>query len=149
MTEISTNNHISDTLRQLSKDQIRFVVALQEYPTKKEAAESIGINPAVTYRWPKLVDEVAQMLALETLMAAKEMRKNALIKAMQVKIDGLECDDERIKQNVATEIIEAELGKAAQSLEVNTKHESTIRLEGLTNDELNILAKVFEETRLD
>jgi len=61
----------------------------------------------------------------------------------------LKSENEKIQQDVATEILEAELGKAAQAIDLNTRHETTIKLEQLTNDELNVLAKVFEESGMD
>lgn len=145
----SINNHISSILSQLTRDQLRFIVALQEHRTKKDAAISIGIDPIITYRWPAIVNEAAKLLSIETLEVAREMRKKALTKAMNIKIEGLDSENERIKQDAATEIIEAELGRSPQAIDLTSKgkglQDRTIRLEELNNDELNILTKILAE----
>jgi hypothetical protein len=114
----SISERIDEILGKLSKDQVRFVVALQEYPTKKEAAHAIGLQADTVYRWNGEIEEVARLMAHERLEAAKVLRKNALIKAIMVKIAGLDSGDEALRQKVATEIIEWELGKALQKQEL-------------------------------
>jgi len=114
--EKSISEQLKDALARLSKDQLRFVIALQDYPSKKEAAEAIGIKPDTAYRWNGDVEEAARLMALDSIAAARQMRRRALAKAMAVKIAGLDSEDERIRQSVSTEIIEGELGKAAQPL---------------------------------
>ena len=107
-------------LGRLTKDQLRFVVALQEYPTKDAAAKAIRVKPSTTYEWPDIVDEAARLLALDAVESARLLRRRNLIKAMGVKAAGLNSKDERVRQNSATEIIEWELGKAGTKLDVTT-----------------------------
>ena len=114
--EKSTSERLLEILPQLSKDQLRFAIACQDYPTKKEAAESIGMKPNTTYGWPDIVDEASRLLAVESTSAALAIRRRNLVKAMAVKANGLDSDDEKIRQNAATELIEWELGKASQSV---------------------------------
>ena len=118
--EKSTSEQLSDILSRLSKDQVRFVVSMQDYPTKKEAAEAIGIKPNTTYRWNGDIDEAARLMALDRLEAARQIRRKNLIKAMAVKAAGLDSNDEAIRQKSATEIIEGELGKASQQADITT-----------------------------
>lgn len=113
------SEQLSEVLATLSKDQIRFVVALMDHPNKKEAAESIGIQPGTVYRWNGNIDKAAQLMALDRAEAAKAIRRNAIVKAMAVKLAGLDSDDESIRQKVATELIEWELGKALQRTDVD------------------------------
>ena len=108
----SISERLDEILATLSKDQIRFVVALQEYSTKKEAAEAIGIKPNTTYGWNSEIDEAAALMAQERLEFAKAVRRSALNKAIMVKIAGLDSDNEAVRQKAASEIIEWELGKA-------------------------------------
>lgn len=117
--EKSISDRIEAILAKLSKDQIRFVVALQEYPSKKDAAEAIGVRPDTVYRWNGEIEEAARLMAQERLEAAKTLRRMALVKAVSVKIAGLDSDDENIRQRIATEIIEWELGKALQRNELD------------------------------
>ena len=115
----SIQERLSAALSQLSTDQIRFVVARQEFSTDKEAAENIGIKPDTVYRWPEVVKEAVQLMAQDGLVTAIHLRKRNLAKAMLVKVGGLDSRDDKIAQGVATEIIEWEMGKAAQSVEIN------------------------------
>jgi hypothetical protein len=119
--EKSTSERLLEILPQLSKDQLRFAIACQDYPTKKEAAESIGMKPNTTYGWPDIVDEASRLLAVESTSAALAIRRRNLVKAMAVKANGLDSDDEKIRQNAATELIEWELGKAVQKNEMTGK----------------------------
>jgi hypothetical protein len=119
-TKKSTSEQLTAVLEQLSPEQVRFVIARQDCTTDKEAAESIGVKPNTVYKWPDVVGEAVKLMALDGLVMAKHIRKRNLAKAMQVKVDGLDSGDERLKQGVATEIIEWEMGKAEQPLNVTT-----------------------------
>ena len=120
--QTSPENSISEQLRvaleQLSPDQIRFVVARQEYPTDKEAAESIGLKPDTVYHWKSRdkapIDEAGALMAGDGLVVASHVRRKNLAKAMLVKVAGLDSDNEVTRQKSATEIIEWEMGRAAQ-----------------------------------
>jgi len=122
-------NRLSEILPQLTKDQLRFIVALQEYPTKDAAAKAIKIRPSTTYEWPDIVDEAARLLALDAVTAAREIRRRNLVKAMSVKAAGLDSKEPALRQKVASEIIEWELGKAAAAIDVTSKGE---KLKGYT-----------------
>ena len=111
---------LQELLAQLTKDQLRFVVALQEHPTKDAAAKAIKIKPQTAYDWPDIVDEAARLLALDALESARELRKRNLIKAMGVKAAGLDSKSESVRQKAASEIIEWELGKAQLPVDVTT-----------------------------
>lgn len=118
--EKSISERLNEILGQLSKDQLRFVVALQEYPSKREAAEAIGLKPDTVYRWSGQVEEAARLMAKERLEGAKAIRQRALVKAIMVKIAGLDSNDEQVRQKAATEIIEWELGKALQKQDLTS-----------------------------
>jgi len=60
-------------------------------------------------------------MASDGLIVAHHVRRRNLAKAMLVKVAGLDSDDERTRQNVSTEIIEWEMGRAQQT----TKLEGT------------------------
>lgn len=117
--EKSISEQLSALLGQLNTNQLRYIVARQEYPTKGEAAEAIGIQPDTVYRWPEIVEEAARLMAGDGVLVAYEMRRRALPKAMAVKIAGLDSENERLRQDVATEIIESELGRPGQTIDLN------------------------------
>lgn len=93
-------------------DQLRYIAIRFEYSTKKEAAQAIGLEPDTVYHWPKEVDEVLYLIAVEAEAAARAILRQSLIKAAMVKISGLDSRDERIRQGSATEVLDRQLGKA-------------------------------------
>jgi len=118
-TEKSLENvKFSEVFANLSKDQLRFVVAMQEYNSKKEAAKELKIKIGTIYNWPPIVDEAIKLLAMDMVQSVRQMRKSALAKAIAIKIAGLDSTDEKVRQSVSTEIIEAELGKPSASADM-------------------------------
>ena len=105
----------------MTTDQIRFVVARQECSTDKEAAKEIGVRPNTAYTWKHKgapIDEAVRLMALDGIIVAREVLRRNLAKAMAVKVAGLDHGDDKLRQSVATEIIEWEMGKATQRQEI-------------------------------
>jgi len=139
----NSTSALSQVLSALSVDQIRFVIARQECNTDKEAAESLGLRPATVAQWKYLgapIDEAVHLMALDGLVVAQHVRRRNLAKAMLVKVGGLDlADDERLRQSVATEIIEWELGKAKQGME-HSGNVTLTHVQDLTDDDLARIA---------
>jgi hypothetical protein len=112
---------------QLDHNQRRFVIAMQECPTKAEAAKAIGVKPNTIYKWPEIVDEAIQLLTESIADAACEIIAQATAKAAMIKVIGLDSGNERIRQDVASEILDRRLGTAVQKSEVGLD-ESTRQL---------------------
>jgi len=126
MTENQTNqekpssDQLEQVLARLTTDQIRFVVARQQFSTDKEAAAEIGIKADTVYQWKHKglpIDDAVRLMTLDGMITALHIRKRHLAEAMAVKVAGLKSDDERLRQGVATEVIEWELGRATQRQE--------------------------------
>jgi len=117
--EKSISEQLDELLKQLSADQIRFIVARQECATDGEAAKAIGVKPDTVYHWPDIVKEAVKLMAGDGVYVARELRRRALPKAMAVKTAGLDSDNEKVRQDAATEIIEWEMGKAEQKTRVS------------------------------
>ena len=113
-----TSEVFEAVLGKLSNDQLRFVVARQEFATDKEAAEAVDIKPNTVYHWPDVVKEAVRLMSLDGLISALHIRRRNLAKAMMVKVGGLDSEDERVRQSASTEIIEWETGKATQRQEL-------------------------------
>ena len=116
----SISGELAEILAGLSKNQLRFVSARQECATKKEAAEKVGLNADTVYRWPEAVERAVELVALVPLEAAIAVRRRALLKAMLVKVEGLEYADKDARQKIATEIIDRELGGVPQTMDVTS-----------------------------
>ena len=113
------NLHTNAVFELLSDNQMRFVTAMVDNPSfsKKEAAEHIGLNPDTVYRWGSIINDAIEQARVDAHKSALEMQKNALIKAMAVKIALLGSEDESIRSRVATELIEWQLGRATNRTE--------------------------------
>ena len=136
--ENSISERLEAVLSQLSADQIRFVVARQDVPTDKEAAQAVGIKPDTVYHWKSRdgapITEAQQLMASDGLIVAHHVRRRNLAKAMLVKVAGLDSDDERTRQNVSTEIIEWEMGRAQQTTKLEGTGEGGAILITYVND---------------
>lgn len=127
--EKPSSDQLEQVLARLTTDQIRFVVARQQFSTDKEAAEEIGIKPDTVYQWKHKglpIDDAVRFMALDGMITALHIRKRNLAKAMAVKVAGLDSEDERLRQGVATEVIEWELGKATQGIDQTSETTITI-----------------------
>ena len=136
----SISDELNAIMAQLTTDQVRYVVARMEYPTKGEAAKAIGMKPDTIYRWPENVERAVELMVMDVAESARAIRKRNLIKAMAVKVHGLDSNDEATRQKVATELIEWELGKAGQPRDITSAGE---KLDSGINDARNeILSKL-------
>jgi ABC-type uncharacterized transport system ATPase subunit len=118
----SSAERLVQLLDQLTIDQIRFVIARQQFSKDREAADEIGVKPDTVAQWKQRgapIDEVVRLMVADGLVLAQRIRRNSLAKAMLVKVEGLDVKDERLRQSVATEIIEWEMGTAKQRHEVS------------------------------
>ena len=113
----SISDELLSVLEQLSLEQIRFLVARQDCTSDKEAADAVGIKADTVYHWPEIVKQAAALWKRDAAIIALHLRRRNLAKAMAVKAAGLDSSDEKIRQSVATEIVEWELGRAKQSME--------------------------------
>jgi len=114
--EKSTSDQLVEVLARLSTDQIRFVVARQEFSTDKEAADAVGVKANTVYGWKATapIDDAVRLMAHDGLVTAQIIRRRALAKAMSVKVKGLDSENEIVAQRSSTEIIEWEMGRATQ-----------------------------------
>jgi len=116
---------LAEVIKQLTSTQLRFVIARNDSKSDKEAAEIIDISPNTVKNWENkaLVDEAVRLMLVDGVITARELRRRNLAKAMAVKVSGLDSIDEKLRQSVATEIVEWEMGKAQGSVDVTSKGE--------------------------
>jgi hypothetical protein len=115
---LTSDDRFAEIWQDLSHNQRRFVVQMTECGTKKEAAEIIGVNPHTVYNWDDDIDEAIALLMANAKDSAVDMLTSALARAVMVKLAGLESDDERVKQDAASEVIDRVLGKATQKQQI-------------------------------
>ena len=116
--EASTQEQLRAALSELTVDQLRWVVARVECSTDKEAAGRIGVNPATVYRWPAAVRNVTRLLAMEGVLTARQLLRRYVAKAALVLVATLDDDDPRVRLRAAREILNRELGRPKQTVDV-------------------------------
>jgi len=141
MKEIAKRNEqkapserLAEVWPKLNKNQRRLVIASLDYPTKKEAAESIGIEPHTAYKWPSIVDEAIELIETQTQEAALGILIASIAKAAMVKVAGLDSIDDRISQSAAIEILDRNLGKPMQKSEITGKDGEAITIKVVYDD---------------
>ena len=112
----------------LTRNQRRYVIAMLDSPTKKEAAEMIGVQPDTVYHWNSDVDDLIAIIEADRQAAALVILSNQAPMAAMVKVAGLESGNESVRQGASTEILDRVLGKPTQRTE----------LTGMDGDDLNI-----------
>ena len=136
----------------LTPDQLRFVVARQECPTDKEAAEELGFSPSTISYWKRHggpIDEAVRLMAFDGLIMAAHIRRRSIAKAMMVKVAGLDDNDASLRQRVATEIIEWEMGKATQRQEVTGADGGPVQTESKVSVDLSRFTDTDVDTLVD
>jgi hypothetical protein len=131
MTEKNLDiERLKETLHGLTMTQVRFAIARVEHKSDKEAAEAIGISPTTVYSWEnkQAINDAIDLMRVDGMITALEIRRRNLAKAMAVKAAGLESDNEKIRQDVATELIEWELGKAMQKTALQNPDGSELKI---------------------
>lgn len=116
-TETEQVETFAELWGKLTPPQKRFAIAMQEWPTIKEAAEAIGISPNTAYNWNREVKEAVDFMTNNIALATLGILQANATKAAMVKAKGLDSVDERIAQGAATEIIDRNIGKVTQGID--------------------------------
>lgn len=122
---------ISTLLEQLEEDKMRdYVFARSETVNDSDAYKKSGVGKQNFYRWPaetrKHLNALAVKIRIDHSFRARAILSEHLAEAAEVKISGLKHRDDRIKQSVATEILDRQLGKPKQAVEHSGEVGSTI-----------------------
>jgi len=125
--KITENHGFSAAWQELNHNQRRYVIARSKFSSKAETAKALGLSPDTVYGWPDLVDEAVDLLIDEITNVAVDILTNAVAEAAMVKVVGLDSSNERVRQDVASEILDRRLGTAVQKSEVGLS-ESTRQL---------------------
>jgi len=126
--EKSISERFAEEWATLGHNQRRFVIAMLESSSKKEAALSIGIKPDTAYRWNGAIDTAIELARSDIQAAALGILQAVSTKAAAVKSAGLDSENERVRQDVASEILDRNLGKPTQRSEVNQSGDVLIRV---------------------
>ena len=133
-TRESISERLSEIWNNLTRNQRRFAVAMQEYSTKKDAAISIGLEPDTVYRWNGIVDEAVELLSNDVAVAAYSILESYGVKAAMIKAGGLDSDTEKVRQDSSSEIMDRILGKPTQRNEITGKDGESITINFVWRD---------------
>lgn len=114
----------------LNEKQTEYVTARSKTDSNLKALKECGLSEGWLYKNDyENLNYRALMLRKDVVRQATQMLSESLVKAVEVKLDGLKVRDERIKQAVSTEIIERIMGKPTQRTEVTGKDGGAIEVD--------------------
>ena len=116
--EVSISDELSALLDKLTVNQIRYCVARQTTIDKGAAAVECGLQADTVYRWGPEVEQAVRLVARDGVTTALHMQQRAVARAMAVKLAGLRSENEAIRQQCASEVLDRSLGKAVQRTDV-------------------------------
>ena len=115
---MSEKSRLQTILAQLTKDQLRFIVAMQEHKTKDAAAKSLHLKIDTVYHWDnEIIDEAINLMSMDIVNSAIEQHKLAANKAAAVRVAGLDSKNEIIRHKAAADILDRVLGKAQEHID--------------------------------
>lgn len=135
MDEATQATTFAELWDRLTPTQRRFVVAMQEHPTKKDAAEAIGIAPNTAYNWNGEVNDAIDFVRNNTAIAQLGILMANGTKAAMVVGKLLESRDESVRLRAAQDILDRNLGKATQRQELDHGGDLTIRVNRRARDD--------------
>jgi hypothetical protein len=132
------NNTLEQLIAELDDKETVYVFERSKVLTDKDAYTNGGFSRGWWFdkgaeRKEKL-NEIASMIRKDRMFAANRKLAEAYEQAIEVKIEGLRYNDKRLKQSVATEIIDRNIGKPTQRVEQKSEVDGTITVE-LIDDE--------------
>lgn len=137
-----TSSDLGGVLERLTAEQIRYAIARRQCRTIVDACAAIDLPRSAYYDWSDderaLIDDAVRLMERDGVVTALHLRRRALAEAMAVKTAGLRDADPKLRQGVATELIEWELGKAKQSMDANVHGDMRV-----THTIDNDIAKVY------
>jgi hypothetical protein len=111
-------------INQLSDLRLDYVMARSRVTSDAQGIRESGVNKTTFYSWSEeernKLNDIAQRLKRDTALKALTIIQNAAEEAAKVKVAGLKSRDERVKQGVATEILDRGVGKVTDKVDVTS-----------------------------
>ncbi len=122
---------LSDILRTLSPEQLRFVAARMYERSDRAAALECGLPPSTVYGWENL-DEVraaVQLAQLDGVHVAQERLRRLMDKAVDVLADEMDGKSRNAKRlEAAIEVLDRVMGKAVQKVNQHTENSGDVTI---------------------
>ena len=117
-------NELRTKMNNLTDWKLDYVIERSKARKDSDGYSNAGISKSTFYSLEaeerEYLNELAQQLKRETSYRAIMVLEDATEEAARVKVAGLQSRNENVKQGVATEILDRQLGKATQRTE--TEH---------------------------
>lgn len=121
-------NDLRADLDDLTDERLDYVRARSLVNSDAQGFRDAGISKSVFYSWPaeerEKLNAIAQRMKRETVARAWMAIQDAAADAARVKVEGLKSRDERIRQGAASEILDRNMGKPKQAVDVTSNGES-------------------------
>lgn len=114
-------DRLAEILPQLNTNQLRYLAIRHDYSSDVEAAKLLEIRVETIYDWSPIVKEALGLMLHDGVMVASEILRRNSSKAAAIKAAGLDSDEERIRQDSASEILDRTIGKPTQRQELTGK----------------------------
>ena len=115
---------------QLDINQREYVFARSKTKTDRAAYVEAGVSKAAFYLWGEkqrnYLNDIASRLHSERKYKAEQILEESIEEATMIKIAGLKSRDEKIRQNVSTEILDRVIGKPSQPVSAEFNGEITM-----------------------
>ena len=126
---------VSTVFDGLDERETAYVLARSDAFSNNEALRVCGFSKGwLNNRDAEKLNARAESLRKDKAIRASMILADAVEEAARVKAAGLKSRDERVKQAVATEIIERELGKVPQKAELTGKDGEAIEVRLVKDD---------------
>ena len=125
----------SNVFEGLDERETAYVLARSDTFSNNQALKVCGFS--IGWLRNKDIDDLnsrAESLRKDKAMRAAMILSEAVEEAARIKVAGLKVRDERIKQAVATELLERELGKVPQKAELTGKDGEAIEVRLVKDD---------------
>lgn len=143
-------NDLATICRMLTTEELEFLAARLQTDTDRAAAEMVNRSPSTVSRYPhkNLIDEALRLVMLDGVTVAAEIIRRAATRAAEVKIDGLKVRDMRLRQAVASEILDRVGLIVEQRVDVTSKGEKIGGADGIPDENRMAAAMaVYERIR--
>ena len=132
------NRTLEQLISELDDKSAMYVFERSKTHNDKEAYNNCGFGKGWFFNKSpedrERLNDIGSAIRKDRMFAANRKLAEAYERAREVKIEGLQYNDKRLKQSVATEIIDRNIGKPTQRVEQKSEVDGTITVE-LIDDE--------------
>jgi len=118
-------NRLQELLKLFTPEQLNYIAVRPFVRWDKDAAKQIGVAAETVSRWENKgeIDEAVSLMLNDGVLTAKEILGRSLAKAAIEITQELDHKSVAVRHKAATEILDRQLGKPGQKLDLTTGEE--------------------------